>query len=159
MSVSNKFCFANQIWYKVNPVVTYSCAAPVIQLGKDLFSCCQGLFAFEGLSSLGQGENALASIYDAYGAIKIFFPKPPERFGCLVPIKIKSTRQLWKLQLSNENKELFMHKGTCKYEPYVVSVGHPKVFLLYFSCIILVLYCISIVLFWFLLYYITETKV
>lgn len=36
-----------------------------------------------------------------------------------------------------------MHKGTCKYEPYVVSVGHPKI------------HQASL----FLLYYITETKV
>ena len=50
--------------------MTYSCAASVTQLGKDLFTCCQGLFAFEGLSSLGQGEKALASIYDAYSAIR-----------------------------------------------------------------------------------------
>lgn len=50
-------------------VVTYSCAASATQLGKDLFICCQGLFAFEGLSSLGQGEKTLASIYDAYSAI------------------------------------------------------------------------------------------
>jgi len=54
----------------VSPVVTFSCAASVTQLGKDLLTCCQGLFAFEGLSSLGQGEKALASIYKAYSAIR-----------------------------------------------------------------------------------------
>lgn len=44
-------------------------------------------------------ENALASIYDAYSAIRKtivladFFPEPLEGFGCPVPIKIKTTRQ------------------------------------------------------------------
>lgn len=80
--------------------VTHSCTASVTQSGKDLFTCCQGLFAFEGLSSFEQGEKALASVYDAYSAIKkknfwlIFFPKPPKRFGCPVPIKIESIRAL-----------------------------------------------------------------
>lgn len=42
-----------------------------------------------------------------------------------VSVKIKSTRQLWKSQLSGKNKELSMYKDTCKYEPYVVSAGDP----------------------------------
>lgn len=59
--------------------------------------------------------------------LKFFFQNHLRDSDAPVPVKIKSTRQHWKSQLSNKNKELSMYKDTCKYEPYVVSAGHPKI--------------------------------
>lgn len=124
LSVSNKFCFVNQVWYKVSPAVTYSCAALVTQLGKELFTCCQCLFSFEGLSSPGQGEKDLASICDAHSAIRkkiffgwFFFQSHLRDFDAQFLLK-------WNLLGSFESHILATKAKSCRCTKALASISH-----------------------------------